>query len=176
MFPVQCCHILLRTITFSCLEINQHHNIMLFAQISLTLSLAIHLYYPLLPAGSLDYILCLYRADVDKVLVDCPTLTCLCERVHRKMLLMSLFLLLQQCPTYLVRLIWMVLEMGGRWLFCCCFVGCCFQDLFNIACRILVQFLSSFFSMHLVSVHVVHPCSRTDMTAAWKKSAFYFIG
>ena len=49
--------------------------------------------------------------------------------------------------------------MGGRWPYSCCFVGCCFQDLFNIACSILVQFLSS-----LVSVHVVHPYNRTDMT------------
>ena len=27
---------------------------------------------------------------------------------------------------------------GGRWLFSCCFVGCCFQDLFKIAHSILV--------------------------------------
>ena len=46
---------------------------------------------------------------------------------------MSLPLLLQQCPAYLVRLIWIVFVMGGRWPYSCCFVGCCFQDLFNIA-------------------------------------------
>ena len=49
-------------------------------------------------------------------------------------------------------------------------VGCCLQDLFNIACNILVQLLSSFFSICLVSVHVVYPYSTIDMTAAWKKN------
>ena len=41
---------------------------MLRALIFLTfsLSLSIHLYYPSLPAGPLDYILCPYRAVVDK--------------------------------------------------------------------------------------------------------------
>ena len=37
------------------------------------------------------------------------------------------------CPTSLVCLTWMVLEIGGRWLYSCCFVGCCFQDLINTA-------------------------------------------
>ena len=32
-----------------------------------------------------------------------------------------------------------------EWLYGCCFVECCFQDLFSIARSILVQFLSSFF-------------------------------
>ena len=84
------------------------------------------------------------------------------------------FVLLQQCPTCLVHLIWMVLEMRGRWSYSFCFVGCCFQDLFNIVCSILMQFLSNFFTTRLVSVHVVHPYSRIDLTAAWKK-LFYFI-
>ena len=35
-----------------------------------------------------------------------------------------------------------------------------------------MQLLSSFFSIHLVRVHVVHPCSNMDMTAAWKKMRF----
>ena len=71
-----------------------------------------------------------------------------------------------------VHLIWMGLEMGGRWPYSHCFVGCCFQDLFNIACSILVQFPSSFFFIYLVSIHVVHPYSRIDMAAAWKKLRF----
>ena len=53
------------------------------------------------------------------------------------------------------------------------FLGCCFQDLFSIARSILVQFLSSFFSISFVSVHVVHPYSNIDTTAAWKKFCFY---
>ena len=35
-------------------------------------------------------------------------------------------------------LIWMVCNMGGKWLYSCCFVGCYFQDLFKAACSILV--------------------------------------
>ena len=52
---------------------------------------------------------------------------------------MSSFLLLQQCPACFC-LIWMVLEMGGRWPYSCCLVGFCFHDLFNIICNILVHF------------------------------------
>ena len=40
---------------------------------------------------------------------------------------------------------------------------------------ILMQFLSSFFSVQLVSVHVVHLYCRIDTAIAWKK-LFYFIG
>ena len=69
---------------------------------------------------------------------------------------MSLSLLLKQCSTCPIHLIWIVLEMGGRWLYRCCFVGCCFQDLFIIACNILVQLLSSFFYVRLVSIYVVN--------------------
>ena len=58
--------------------------------------------------------------------------------VHRSTSLMSSSLLLQQCPACLVRLTWIVLVMGGRWPYNWCFVGCCFQDLFNIARNILV--------------------------------------
>ena len=47
-------------------------------------------------------------------------------------------LLLQQCPVCLVHLTWIVFVMGGRWPYSWCFVGCCRQDLFNIACNILV--------------------------------------
>ena len=85
---------------------------------------------------------------------------------------MSSSLLLQQCPTYLVHLILIVFMMGGRWPYSCCFVGCCLQDLFNIACSILVLLPSSFFSIRLVSVHVVHPYSSIDKTTAWKKLRF----
>ena len=65
-----------------------------------------------------------------------------------------------------------VFVMGGRWPYRYCFVGYCFQDLFNIAPIILVLLPSSFFSISLVSVHVVHPYSSIDTTAAWKKLLF----
>ena len=60
-----------------------------------------------------------------------------CEGVHRSTSLMSSSLLLQQCPAYLVRLTWIVSMMGGRWPYSWCLVGCCRQDLFNIAHKIL---------------------------------------
>ena len=68
----------------------------------------------------------------------------------------------------------MVLEMAGWWPYSC-FIGCCFQDFFTITCSILVQLPSSFFSICAVSVHVVHPYSRIDMTAAWKKLRFILL-
>ena len=99
------------------------------------LTLAIRLCRPSLPVGLQVYVLSPYYCRL--VLVDRLTLARPCEGVHRRRLLMSSFLLFQQCPACLVRLIWMVLEMGVRWPCSCCFVECCFQNLFNIA-RILL--------------------------------------
>ena len=62
--------------------------------------------------------------------------------------------------------------MGSRKPYCYCFVGRCFQDLFIIACNILVQFMSRFFSICIVSAHVVHLYSSVDKTAAWKTLCF----
>ena len=67
---------------------------------------------------------------------------------------------------------WMGLGIGGQWSYRYCFVECCFQDLFNIARSILVQFSSSFFFMRFVSVNKVHPYSCIDIIAVWKKSRF----
>ena len=86
--------------------------------------------------------------------------------VHRRMLLMSSSLLFQSCPTCLVCLTWMTFEMGALWPYSCCFMEFCFQDLINIACSILAQFLSSFFSI------CQNPYSSIDITATWKKSCF----
>ena len=58
--------------------------------------------------------------------------------VHRSTLFMSSSLLLYQCPACLVRLTWILFVMGGRWPYSLCLVGCCRQDLFNIARNILV--------------------------------------
>ena len=70
----------------------------------------------------------------------------------------------------------MVLEMGGWWAYSYCFVGLCLKDLFNIAHRILVQLPSStFFSIRLVNVHVIHPYSNIDTTPAWKKLCFILL-
>ena len=59
--------------------------------------------------------------------------------------LRNLSLLLWQCPTYLIRLSWMVFEMGAEWPYSYCFAGCCFQYLFKT-----VQ--SSLCSSHLALV------------------------
>ena len=58
--------------------------------------------------------------------------------VHRSTSLMRSFLLLQQYPACLVCLICIVFVVGGRWPYSWCFVGCCFQEVFNNACNILV--------------------------------------
>ena len=39
-------------------------------------------------------------------------------------------------------------------------------------CSILVELSSSFFPMHLFSIHVVHPYGSMDMTVALKKLRF----
>ena len=57
--------------------------------------------------------------------------------VHRSTSLMSSSLLLQQCPACLVRLTCIVFVMGGRWPYSWCLVGCCRQNLFNIALNVL---------------------------------------
>ena len=44
---------------------------------------------------------------------------------------MSSFLLPKQCPACLARVIWMVLAIGSRWPYNCCFMGRCFKDLFS---------------------------------------------
>ena len=89
---------------------------------------------------------------------------------------MSLSLFLQQHLACLVCVTWTVCEMGCRWSYSRCFVGCCFQDLFKTVHSILVHFPSSFFSMYFVSVHVVHPYSSVDTAKAGKKYSFILLG
>ena len=67
-----------------------------------------------------------------------------CEGVHRSTSLMSSSQLLQQCPACLVSLILIVFVIRGRWLYSCCFLGCCLQDLFNIARSILCSCYQAF--------------------------------
>ena len=66
----------------------------------------------------------------------------------------------------------MVFEIEGKYQYSCYFVGCCFQDLFSIARRILVWFPSCIFSIHFVRVYLVHPWNSIGTTAAWKKFRF----
>ena len=71
-----------------------------------------------------------------------------------------------------VRLAWIAFVIGRWWLYSWCLVGCCRQDLLNIARNILVLLPSSFFSSRFLSVQVVHPYSNIDTTAAWKTLCF----
>ena len=65
-----------------------------------------------------------------------------------------------------------IFVMSGRWLCSCCFLGCSLQNLFSMAHSILALLSSSFFSIRLASVHVVHPYSSMDTSATWKKLPF----
>ena len=99
-------------------------------------SLATLLYHPLLPAVLQGYILYQHRAAVCRFKL--VVLTLLIHVNGSTGVHMSSSLLLQQCSTCLVRLTLIVFVMGNRWLYSCCFVGCCCQDLFIIAHSILV--------------------------------------
>ena len=136
---------------------NSHH-VMLLAWISLTPS----------HHSSLLSITSGRSSRLRSFLVDHPTFVRPCEGVHWKSLIMTSSLLLQLCPACFVNLIWIILDIGGRWPYSCCFVRSFFYS-------ILVQFLSRFFSICLVSVHVIHPYNRIDATTAWKKLHFILL-
>ena len=110
---------------------HHHHQVVLLGQISLISPLPTSLYDPSLLAVLRNYIQFLNRADVNKLL-----LVGLHWNVYTRT-----SLLLQQCPACFVPLASMFLEMGGKWPYRCCFVGCCFQGLFNISHSILVLFM-----------------------------------
>ena len=112
---------------------------------SLSFSLSIRPYHPLLLTGLSNYTLCPHRADVDKFFLVRLTLACPWEGVHGRTSLMSSFMLLQLCHTCLVILTCMVFYMGVQWANSCCFMNWCSQNLFRIAHRILTLFLYKFF-------------------------------
>ena len=88
---------------------------------------------------------------------------------------MRLSFLLEQYPACFVCLIWMILEVGDKWPYSWCFLGCCFQDLFSRAHSIFTLSPSSFSSIRLVRIHVVHPYNRSDMTAARGKNCIIIL-
>ena len=111
---------------------HHHHHVVPLARISLTLSRHFSLSFiasgrssRLHPVSS--HSCCMY------VLTGRPAFAWSYVGVHWSTSLMSSSLLLQQCPTCLVRLTWIVFMMGGRWPYSWCLVECCCQDLFNIA-------------------------------------------
>ena len=116
---------------------DDHHHVVPPAQISLILSR--HFSLSFIASGRSSglhpvsiHSCCMY------VLTGRPAFARPYVGVHRSTSLMSSSLLLQLCPACLVRLTWIVFVMGGRWPYSWCLVGCCRQDLFNIARNILV--------------------------------------
>ena len=148
-----------------------HHEITQLAQIFLTLS-----HHSSLSSIAPNRSTSLHPVSIQRccryVLHGCPTLACPCEGVHRKISLVISFLLLQWCPACLVHLTWMVLEIGGRWPYNCCFMGCCFKDLYNTVHSILVQLLSSFF----VSMLCIHTVELTQLLFGRNHVLLYRIG
>ena len=116
---------------------HHHHHVVPPTRISLTLSCHSSLSFiasgrssGLHPVSSQSC--CMY------VRAGCPAFVRPYEGVHTRTSLMTLSLLLQQCPACMVRLTWIVFEMGGKWPYSWCFVSCCLHDLFNIARSVLV--------------------------------------
>ena len=117
------------------IEVN-HHHVVPQAQISLTLSRHFSLSFIASGRSSGPHSISSHSCWM-YVRAGCPAFAWPYVGVHRSTSLMSLSLLLQPCPVCLVRLTWIVLVMGGRWPYSWCLVGCCHQDLFNIAHSIL---------------------------------------
>ena len=102
---------------------HHHHHVMPLAWISLTLSR--HFSLSFIASGRSSglhpvskHSCCMY------VLAGRPAFVRPYVGVHMSTSLMSSSLLLQQCPACLVRLIWIVFVMGGRWPYSWCFVRC----------------------------------------------------
>ena len=85
---------------------------------------------------------------------------------------MSSSLLLQQCPAYLVRLTLIVFVMGVGGRTAAALWGVASRTCSKLLAAFLCSCCQAFFSIRLVSVHVVHPYSSINTTAAWKKLRF----
>ena len=89
---------------------------------------------------------------------------------------MSSFLLLQQCPVRLARLMLTVFEIEGKWPYSCYFVGCCFQDLFNIAHSILrSSHLAFSLCVLLATMWCIHTVVRIQLELGRNPVLFYRI-
>ena len=130
-------------------SIHHHHDVRL-ARISLTLSLHVSLSFiafgrssGLHPVSSHS---CCMNVRVGRPAFDWPY-----AGVHWSTSLTISSLLLQQCPACLVRLACIVFVIGGRWPYSWRRVGCCCQDLFNIARKS---------TLHLYWVFLAKPCIK----------------
>ena len=114
------------------LKVLHHHHVALVARISLTLSRHSSLSFITLGRSSRQHPVSSHSCWM-YVRAGRPAFARPCVGVHKSTSLMSSSLLLQQCPTCLARLTWIVFVIGGRWPYSWCLVGCCRQDLFKIA-------------------------------------------
>ena len=118
-------------------KVTNHHHVVPLARISLTLSRHFSLSFIASsrssgPHSISSHSCCMY------VQAGRPAFAWPYVGVYRSTSLKSSSLLLQQWPACLVRLTWIVFMMEGRWSYSWCLVGCCRQDLFNIARNILM--------------------------------------
>ena len=114
---------------------HHHHHVVPLARISLTLSRHLSLSFIASGRSSGLHPVSSHSCCMN-VRAGRPAFARPYAGVHRSTSLMSSSLLLQQCPAWFVRLTWIVFVMGSRWSYSWCLVGCCRQDLFNIACKI----------------------------------------
>ena len=78
-----------------------------------------------------------------------------CVEVHKRMSFMRSYLLLQQCPTCLIGLTWIVCDLTAKWLHRYYFVGCYFQDLFKTARSSHLAFSPCVLLTHKRCIHTV---------------------
>ena len=133
-----------------------HHHVVPHAWISLTLSCHFSLSFiafgrssGLHPVSSHNS--CMY------VQAGRPAFAWSYAGVHRSTSLMSSSLFHQQCPACLVRLTYIVFVTEGSWPYSWCLVGCCHQDLFNIARSILV-YIHIYIFMYIY-IYICSKCS-----------------
>ena len=116
---------------------HHHHHDVWLARISLTLSLHVSLSFIAFGRSSGSHPVsshsCCMNVRAGRPAFDWPY-----TGVHRSTSLTISSLVLQQCPACLVCLAWIVFVIGSRWPYSWRRVGCCCQDLFNIARNILV--------------------------------------
>ena len=121
----------------SCFYIYHHHLVVPLAWISLTLSRHFSLSFITSGRSSGLHPISSHSCCMH-VRAGHPALARPYVGVYRSTSLMSPSLLIQQYPACLVHLTWIVFVIGGKWSYSWCFLGCCHQDLFNIARNILV--------------------------------------
>ena len=134
---------------------------------------ATRLYRPSLPHRSAKLHHVLAQNCCIKVLAGRPALARPCEGVHKCMSLMSSSLLLKLCLACPVRLNWIVFcdgwKVAVQMLLC---GGAASRTCSILPAVFLCICRQAFFSIRLVSVHVVHPYTSTDTTVTWKKLCF----